>query len=297
MTETADAEVSLRNFVFQSVLNEGWLEPFTNLSNPLTWPSDPTTKSVNILGSIGDEQAIIVADKTAFEVSTLSTFVSKSSIPWVTLLDKNDIYHWFLGGYGGSQATSSSSLPQLKLTLIYPATETHIRKYSRQSLRMVTETAETYKIHVEPFIKEKWGPNTGRINWVYNILEHKKESERIVFENPDPVEGFILLPDLKWDRKTMSALYLMAVTHRRDITSIRDLTKKHIPWLEKIRAQILAGTTGAYPEIEKDQLKLFIHCESCACRPLSTEMLIITRPPIILSLPHSRRSSNFGRRT
>jgi hypothetical protein len=31
---------------------------------------------------------------------------------------------------------------------------------------------------------------------VYNILEHKKESESIVFEDPDPNNGFVILPDM-----------------------------------------------------------------------------------------------------
>ncbi len=39
------------------------------------------------------------------------------------------------------------------------------------------------------------------LQWVYNILEKKQESERIVFEDPDPETGFILLPDMKWDCK------------------------------------------------------------------------------------------------
>ena len=31
---------------------------------------------------------------------------------------------------------------------------------------------------------------------VYNILAHTKESENIAYEDPDPENGFILLPDL-----------------------------------------------------------------------------------------------------
>ena len=42
--------------------------------------------------------------------------------------------------------------------------------------------------------------------WVYNILEKKEESERIVFEDPDSKTGFILLPDMKWDCKQVSVI-------------------------------------------------------------------------------------------
>lgn len=71
--------------------------------------------------------------------------------------------------------------------------------------------------------------------WVYNILKHKSETERIVFEDPDPENGFILLPDLKWDGKTLDTLYLLAITHRRGLSSIRDLTDSELPLLKNIK--------------------------------------------------------------
>ena len=49
------------------------------------------------------------------------------------------------------------------------------------------------------------------IDWVYNILEHKKESERIVYEDLDPETGFVLLPDFKWSGKHVEDLYLLAI--------------------------------------------------------------------------------------
>lgn len=154
---------------------------------------DTRTKSVSLLGSINSQQAIIIAEKTAFNVSTniLEAFSSKESLGTVSLLDRNDIYHWFL------VSKTSGDLPlyaEAKITLIYPATETHIRKYSFQNFRVVTETPQIYQDFVKPFIETK--REGGRLNWVYNILEHKSESERIIIEDKDDKEGFILLPDL-----------------------------------------------------------------------------------------------------
>jgi len=37
--------------------------------------------------------------------------------------------------------------------------------------------------------------------WVFNILEKKAETDRIVYEDPDPHVGFVLLPDFKWNQK------------------------------------------------------------------------------------------------
>lgn len=75
------------------------------------------------------------------------------------------------------------------------------------------------------------------IQWVYNILEHKKEVDRIVFEDTDSETGFVLLPDLKWDGITTNNLYLVAIVHQTGIKSLRDLTSKHIPLLEKVLTQ------------------------------------------------------------
>ena len=43
-----------------------------------------------------------------------------------------------------------------------------------------------------------------------------------------------MVPDLKWNGENKEDLYLMAVTMRRDISSIRDLNASHIPMLENI---------------------------------------------------------------
>lgn len=77
------------------------------------------------------------------------------------------------------------------------------------------------------------------LQWVYNILEHKAETERIIFEDDDPKIGFILAPDLKWDGKILEVLYLLAIVHQRDIKSLRDLTAKHLPLLTNIRDKSL----------------------------------------------------------
>lgn len=71
--------------------------------------------------------------------------------------------------------------------------------------------------------------------WVYNILEKKKEADRIVFEDPDPNTGFVLLPDLKWDGSQVENLYLVAIVHDRSLRSIRDLRQQHLGLLQNIQ--------------------------------------------------------------
>lgn len=70
--------------------------------------------------------------------------------------------------------------------------------------------------------------------WVYNVLDGKAESERVVYNDPDPLSGFMLLPDMKWDCSDLQNLYILAVVHRRDLFSLRDLTADHLPLLKNI---------------------------------------------------------------
>jgi m7GpppX diphosphatase len=46
---------------------------------------------------------------------------------------------------------------------------------------------------------------------------------------------------------------------RRDIWSLRDLRRRHIPWLRHMKAKFLEATTKVYPTIDEDQLKLYVH--------------------------------------
>jgi m7GpppX diphosphatase len=64
----------------------------------------------------------------------------------------------------------------------------------------------------------------------------------------------------KWDGKTISSLYLCAILHRHDLSSIRDLTESHIPLLQNIQSKVIDATTAKWPEVRADQLRMYFHC-------------------------------------
>ena len=127
---------------------------------------------------------------------------------------------------------------------------------------MVTETPEIYSKYIWPFMKLK--RDEGRLNWVFNIIEGRTEQKDVILRDHgsgmDATDAFLMLPDLNWDRKTMTSLHLLGLVERRDIWSLRDLKKKHIQWLKHMREKMLDATVGIYKEIERDQLKLYVHC-------------------------------------
>jgi m7GpppX diphosphatase len=147
----------------------------------------------------------------------------------------------------------------MKINLIWPCTEKHIAKYTPQRTRRVTETPEIYAKQVRPYMAAQ--REAGQLNWVFNILEGRKEQDDIWYKEADEVDGFLLMPDLNWDRMTLTGMHLLGIVVRRDIWSLRDLQKEHIPWLKHMRQKLIEGTTRLYPEIDDDELKLYVHCK------------------------------------
>lgn len=213
--------------------------------------SDPSTKLLAILGSIGESHAIIQLEKSAFNIQSDTDLNINSLIDELKLIQNNDIYFWSLANL----LQDVNSTPGAKLNLIYPATDTHIKKYAHQQYHVVRETPEIYEKVVKPYIETQKGD---RIQWVHNILFHGKESESALYHDKDPLNGFVLLPDMKWDRISMDALYLMAIVQRTDISCLRDLDSTHIEFLKDLQARILKIASEKY-EVPEDEFRVFIH--------------------------------------
>lgn len=93
---------------------------------------------------------------------------------------------------------------------------------------------------------------------MHNILEHKTEKERIVLEDPCPTNGFILLPDMKWDGKTVETLYLLGIVHAKEITSMRDLNASHIAMLENMQQKTYQVIEAKY-KVQRGKIRAYLH--------------------------------------
>ena len=85
----------------------------------------------------------------------------------------NDIYNIF--SVDPPPGTNS-----IKTTVIYPATEKIINKFTQKSAYFVDETPEMYEKITRPYILDHLGDH----QWVYNILEGNKEQDRIICKVP-----------------------------------------------------------------------------------------------------------------
>ncbi|RMZ76928.1 hypothetical protein DV737_g4604, partial [Chaetothyriales sp. CBS 132003] len=261
----AEAEALIPQFQLERVLNQ-----------------DQNGRRINLVGKIADKPALLTLERAALPCSPGPLTALLSCPGEVTNLGANDIYRWYLSSArqpSSSVATpsdSDQSSADLKINLIYPCTPKHIAKYSSQRVRYVNETAEVYHTHIRPYIVHQ--RTSGRLDWIFNILEGRTEQEDVILRSDwaaagDRSEraGFLLLPDLNWDRKTVTGLHLLALVERTDIWSLRDLRKKHVPWLRRLKEKVIhaAATAAIVPApdgdgdsdqvVDEDELKCYVH--------------------------------------
>ena len=241
----AEAEALIPQFALTRVLNQ-----------------DQSGRRLTLLGSISRQPALLTLERSAFPLSDEDVASLLRRITSTVNLGANDIYRWYMSNLNSANLHGPSittTPPDLKINLIYPCTPSHIRKYSTQRIHYVLETPRIYNDHVRPYIHSQL--TAGRLDWIFNILSGLTEQEDVVlrssWDNPDN-SGFLILPDLNWDRSTITSLHLLALVQRRDIQSIRDLKKEHVPWLRKLRDEICTSVAGQY-ETDSDEIKLYCH--------------------------------------
>ena len=102
---------------------------------------NPTSKSIAVTGKFpedsNDNFAVILAEKLAFTKESIENlFTEKTTF---THNFQNDIYGQYTCDAG------------IKLTVIYPATEKHVKKYKQQSSFMVQESSAVYATKIKPY--------------------------------------------------------------------------------------------------------------------------------------------------
>lgn len=207
-----------------------------------------TRKQICIEGTFKGREspAIVLLEKKNFTEE--ESFLKKGYFNEDTSLRKlfrNDIY-------GNYEIFPIKEYNGLNATVIHPATPKHIEKFKRKELYIIDETSELYKKITLPHIESK----SFSLQWIDNILEHKAETENIVYEDRDKDNGFVMVNDLKWDGNP-GTLKLIALPFKR-VRSIRELDGSHLPLLKNIRD---AGTSVIAKKfnIPVSQLRIYLH--------------------------------------
>eukprot|EP00607_Mallomonas_marina_P009521 CAMPEP_0182417908 /NCGR_PEP_ID=MMETSP1167-20130531/2358_1 /TAXON_ID=2988 /ORGANISM="Mallomonas Sp, Strain CCMP3275" /LENGTH=352 /DNA_ID=CAMNT_0024591767 /DNA_START=20 /DNA_END=1078 /DNA_ORIENTATION=+ len=151
--------------------------------------------------------------------------------------------------------------------IIYPATDVDIKRHTRVQMHIINESYEMYETIVKPTILD-----TKNIEWVYNILDGKKETDRVLYADKDAESGFMLIIDTKWrdhpDTSTskeewkthpsVKNLYCQALVNNRELRSIRDLRGHHADMLENLLKKSLETIEEVYG-IRRTEIRVFIH--------------------------------------
>lgn len=152
--------------------------------------------------------------------------------------------------------------------LISPASKRQInRALPTSSTSLIEETAETYNEIVKPYIQTII--DSGSLNWIDNIIEGKKEQERLLVDH----ESFIINIDTKWrshpdafktpkyewyQHESVVDLYCLGIVKQKSIASLRDLTKEHVPLLKSMKEEGLKIIEKTYG-VKSDQIRVFVH--------------------------------------
>ncbi|XP_045781240.1 m7GpppX diphosphatase [Maniola jurtina] len=227
-----ESQLELKHFIPSKILN-----------------NNTNRKIVCVLGNFKDKSgvALVILEKNAFKEEELTEKGYFSEDSEFRTFFQNDIY-------GNYVCFPSSSINGVKTTVIYPATDQHIAKYSQQETHIILETPELYHKFTLPHLeKEQFN-----LQWVYNILEGKSEQDRVVYDNKCDKEGFVLLPDLKWDGLTKETLYLLAIVRQRGLKSLRDLREAHLPLLKRVRDEGKKAILDKY-KVLGSQLRVYLH--------------------------------------
>jgi 3D (Asp-Asp-Asp) domain-containing protein len=89
--------------------------------------------------------------------------------------------------------------------------------------------------------------------WVYNIIDHIAEKERIIYED----QHIILIPDYKWNN-SIDCLHILCFFKDKKLYSIRELVGNHIDILENSLKNCKKCIKDKY-DVSEDSLLIFFH--------------------------------------
>jgi len=208
---------------------------------------DTDRKVVTVEASVcnSPHPAILTMEKLPFTSTACTGILHSDNVAEQQF--SNDIY----GQYSLQPPTQHNTV---KCNIIHPATEKHLEKYLSSPPHLLAETPDMYRGITRPHLEQE----QFSLQWVYNVLDHKKEVERIIYEDPDPVTGFILAPDFKWSGESIADLYCLAIVHTRGIRSLRDLTKQHLDLLRNIQSKSKIAVKERY-NLDPSQIRAYLH--------------------------------------
>ncbi|KAJ4470480.1 scavenger mRNA decapping enzyme [Lentinula lateritia] len=211
---------------------------------PSTWNASTDTENRRL-------RAIILIERNAFASEHVASFFN-DLVYKAELIGSTDIYSWFAAWISSQASEIKQPQGDVKINVICPATDVHVRKYTKQGSILVQETPELYHRIIEPYIAS-FPPE--RTRWVTEILAGRSEQDKVLYSSSD----YIILPDMKWDLHTTDSLYLIAIARDPTLRSLRDLRGDvHLSLLTSIRQEAYR-IVGDKWGIGRGGIRMWIH--------------------------------------
>lgn len=134
------------------------------------------------------------------------------------------------------------------INIIWPANDKDLASISCNNRKRIIETPLMYKTLTYPKIKDQ------TVKWINNILDGKSEVENIIHND----QQFIMLPDIKWNGFDKNEIHCLAIVKNKNLKSIRDLNRIHIPLLQHIYDVGIKVIKKKY-NVDWDKLKVYLH--------------------------------------
>jgi len=190
------------------------------------------------------QRAVLVISRPSLNPETAgSTVIAEAGADNVEEIFRNDKYSKFDLDIPG----------KWRAEVICPASDRDVQKHSEQSFQFIRETPEIYNNVTKPFID---GIDAKAIEWVYNILDGKKEVESVIADHED----YLIVKDYKWnDEAKVTAMHVLGMPKEKgELKSIRDLRGKHLPLLKAIQEAGLAALQEQYG-IQANAVRCYFH--------------------------------------
>jgi len=190
--------------------------------------------------------------------------LSKTSFPG----DLKDLQTMFNQNEGMRKVTVNNSFGQFechfeqkggssKLQITYPAKPHEIKRFDntkKHKSAIIRESGKDFDSCHAPLLPKLC--ELSSLAWVYAMLDKTQEAEKLIFEDPDPIIGFVLHPDPKWDEVKADDLSSLAIVQLRDskengttaVRCLRDLRGKHLPMLLNLRTKVIAALKAKWCE-------------------------------------------------
>lgn len=215
-------------------------------------------KSITVLGHFAAKQtrAILIIEKTAFNSNDLHSVEQLLSSITLQLSTPEESHHVnfvndkYISGIFTSSAIDKNSI---KITVIDPANDDDIKKYTEDELVLVKETPQVYQNVTRAVIIENALKNNS-LNWIHNILDKKAELERVILDDGE----FVLVSDFQWDEKTINNLHIISLPRLNGLCSLRDLRQEHVPLLNSMWEKGCNAIKDKFG-ISRAQLRAFVH--------------------------------------